>query len=260
MHIGTQAVSGCLIGVFAPNLVTMRTPPPVLPDEDTPTGYHPTLLDRLGPDAMFVMRARLAGVITLFVSFPIFIRALSNRGVGGTQGALFAGGLAVLAGLLAYWLPLRFIKAAGDAALALTFPSGKSTPYEEQFSYQDSLEARGDVAGALESYEAVIAERPTAVAPRLRAADLHARRGENPRRAAELFRELREMAGVSRRDALYASSRLVDLYDGPLNEPGRALVELRRIIEHHPGTRVAEGARQALPRLKARLAGEQGDG
>jgi hypothetical protein len=56
------------------------------------------------------------------------------------------------------------------------------------------------------------------------------------------------------RDAVYASSRLADLYDGPLNEPGRALVELRRIIERYPGTAVATHARDALPKLKARLA------
>jgi hypothetical protein len=238
----------------------MRTPPPVLPDKNPPSGYRPTLLDRLGPDAMFVMRARLAGILTLVVSFAALLAFFSRQGVSGMRGLLLALALALLAGLFAYWMPLRFIRAAGDVALAFTGATGKSTPYEEQFSYQDSLEARGDVAGALASYEAVITERPTAVAPRLRAADLYARRGQNPRRAAELFRELRELPGASRRDALYASSRLVDLYDGPLNEPGRALVELRRIIERHPGTRVADGARDALPRLKARLAAEQAEG
>jgi len=72
--------------------------------------------------------------------------------------------------------------------------------------------------------------------------------------------EIRDSAGVPTRDALYASSRLVDLYDGPLNEPGRALVELRRIIERFPSSAVAKGARDALPRLRARLAAEQGDG
>ena len=55
------------------------------------------------------------------------------------------------------------------------------------------------------------------------------------------------------RDAIYSSSRLVDLYDGPLAEPGRAVVELRRIIEQYPGSDMARHARKALPALKARL-------
>jgi hypothetical protein len=142
---------------------------------------------------------------------------------------------------------------------AFTMPSGKTTPYEEQFSYQEAMAARGDVAGALESYEAVIAERPGQVAPRLRAAELYALRGGNPARAAELFREVRDLRGVEARHAVYASSRLVDLYDGPLDEPGRALVELRRIIERHPRAPIAHHAREALPRLKSRLAAAQGD-
>jgi hypothetical protein len=114
------------------------------------------------------------------------------------------------------------------------------------------------MAGALEAYEKVIAEQPGRPAPRLRAAEHYARGGRDPRRAAELFREVRDLPDVTTRDAVYASSRLADLYDGPLGEPGRALVELRRIIERYPGTAVASHAREALPRLKARLAAERG--
>ena len=139
-------------------------------------------------------------------------------------------------------------------------PSGASTPYEDQFSYQDALAARGDVAGALESFEAVIAERPGVAAPRLKAAELYARQGGNPQRAAALFREVRDLPGVPRGDALFASSRLVDLYDGPLDDPGRALVELRRIIEVHPNTDLAAGARVALARIKAQRLAEPGEG
>jgi hypothetical protein len=110
---------------------------------------------------------------------------------------------------------------------------------------------------ALASYEQVIAEQPGRVVPRLRAAEHYARGARDARRAAELFREVRDFPDVSTRDAVYASSRLADLYDGPLGEPGRALVELRRIIERYPGTVVASHAREALPRLKARLAADQ---
>lgn len=154
---------------------------------------------------------------------------------------------------ISWMLIIRMPAGAAGVAQRVNFPTGESTPYEEQFSFEESLAARGDVPAALEAFERVIAERPGAVAPRMRAAELYASRGANPHRAAELFREIRAIPGVAGRDAVYACSRLVDLYDGALDEPGRALVELRRIIELYPGTPVAAHARDALPRMKTRL-------
>jgi hypothetical protein len=199
------------------------------------------------------------------MAFPVVLAlafgfATRVKGMSGFPAALVSLAAAITCSVALYRITLGSTNVAGAAVRMVTLPSGQSTPYEEQFSYQESLAARGDVAGALASYEAVIAAVPTAVAPRLRAADLYAGRGNDPHRAAVLYREIRDNAGVSPRDGLYASSRLVDLYDGPLSEPGRALVELRRIIERFPSSAVAKGARDALPRLKARLAAEQGDG
>jgi len=68
---------------------------------------------------------------------------------------------------------------------------------------------------------------------------------------------VRDIPGASARDALYAAQRLIGLYDGPLGEPGRALVELRRLVERHPGTDVAAGARAAIAQIKAARAREQ---
>ncbi len=116
---------------------------------------------------------------------------------------------------------------------------------------------RGEVDEALESFEAIIAEQPALVAPRLRAAEHYAKGNRNPARAAELFRDVRNIPDVPIRDAIYSSSRRVDLYDGALADPGRALVELRRIIELYAGSAVAVHARSALPTLKARLEQER---
>jgi hypothetical protein len=162
-------------------------------------------------------------------------------------------GFAALIGACVVFMGMKFAAGSGAVMKAFTLPSGNSTPYEEQFSYQEAMIARGDLAGALESFEAIIQERPDAVSPRLRAAEHYATRQLNPARAAELFREARNIAGVTTRDAIYATSRLIDLYDGPLDDPGRALVEMRRVIEQHPDSAVARHAREALPALKARM-------
>lgn len=237
----------------------MRTPPPILPDgeEDSPR-YARSFLDRHGPDGTLWMKA--AGF-----ALPVFFLNLLMWGLiadqiwhlGGLVGAAVILLCSLASAALSAYLGMRSAAGAAVVAKAVTFPSGAHTPYERQYSFQEAIVARGDIAGALESYEAVIAEQPGVVLPRVRAAELYAQRDRNPARAAELFREVRLSPLATPRDSLYASSRLVDLYDGPLDEPGRALVELRRIIELHPSSREAAHARAALPGLKARLLAEE---
>jgi hypothetical protein len=71
-------------------------------------------------------------------------------------------------------------------------------------------------------------------------------------RAVELFREVQRIETTPIGVYIYATHRLVDLYTGPLNEPGKALVELRKLIDRYPGSPAAENARVALAELKAR--------
>jgi hypothetical protein len=217
-------------------------------------------MDRAGPDAGITFRTARYSIVVFPLALALWGTVITQKlGISGLSAVLLTlvGGL--LTALATFYLGLATANAGGAVARAYTMPSGNSTPYEEQFSYQESLAARGDVARALASYEAIIAERPDAVAPRLKAADLYARRGKDPGRAAALFREARGLTTASARDALYASSRLVDLYEGPLNDPGRALVELRRLVELYPGTDVAVGARKAIARIKEQRAQEQAD-
>ena len=71
-------------------------------------------------------------------------------------------------------------------------------------------------------------------------------------RAAELFREARRLAPEDdRARELYTTQRLIDCFLGPLDDPGRARVELRRLSERFPGTREAQAALTALANLKA---------
>lgn len=239
----------------------MRTPPPVLPPhDDSVPAYGSTWLDRGGPDATLRLRAIVFGVMGFLVMLLIWGLVARQQELHGWKAFAVTVLGAAASGYVMYRVPLGFAGSVGAVAKAVTLPSGSSTPYEEQFSYQETMVARGDIAGALESYEAIIGERPGAVAPRQRAAELYARGARDPQRAAELFREIRDLAEATPRDRRYASSRLVDLYDGPLADAGRAVVELRRLIEHWPGSVEANHARDALPRLKARLAEQRGEG
>ena len=57
------------------------------------------------------------------------------------------------------------------------------------------------------------------------------------------------MEGVSRDQDYAASSRLIDLYLGPLDDPSRAAAELERMRDRHPGTTAALGADGLLAEL-----------
>lgn len=170
--------------------------------------------------------------------------------VGVRGGWLLLSGLVIggIAGLIVRYVSTGIADGSARAIASFVHPSGNSTPYEPSFSAHDALEAAGDVAGAIEAYEATVREQPENVRALRQAAELHVRAGHAPR-AAELFAAVRR-AATSREDELYATQRLADLYLGPLGDDGRALVELRRIAERFPGTREAEGARLALRRLK----------
>ena len=113
----------------------------------------------------------------------------------------------------------------------------------EQYSQQQALVMQGKVDEALQSFEAIIGTAAGNVDARIKAAGAvrvrpprpGARRGTVPAGAAHSRRRPRLR--------FYVSNRLVDLLVGPLADPGRAMVELRRLIERHPGTTAASHAR-----------------
>lgn len=216
-----------------------------VPSSPEPKSYRPTLFDRKGPDAGYQIRAAAYGLMVFALVLSVLL--LVSHGL-----SLLDVIVAAVAGFIPYGASLVLAEGAG-AAWHRVMSSGASTPYEEQFSYQESLVMRGRVDDALASYEAIIAERATAVPARLRAAALYASRGDNPRRAAELLRDVTSMPAIGARDDIEASTRLIELLMGPLGEPGRAMVELRRLMDRRPGTDAAARAKLTLLELKGRM-------
>ena len=206
--------------------------------------YKPTLFDRHGPDAVLMVRAFAKGVTIFGLVFGV-ITARTGFHWWTAPVAIVAGAFAGSSG----WM----LSAMVGGAWKRFMMDGASTPYREQYSYQQSLVMQGRVDDALESFEAVIAENPDEIDPRVKAAELYVREKANHRRAAELFRQVQRIAGVTPGQDVYVTNRLVDLLTGPLDDPGRALVELRRLIERYPGAPAARHARDALRALKPRV-------
>jgi hypothetical protein len=207
--------------------------------------YKPTFFDRHGPDGGLYLRALGGGALVLCVSLIgfSFFGLLRPPVIIGCVVASFMIGV----------VPMSFANSAGWTFKRLLV-DGASTPYVEQYSYQQALVMQGRVDDALASFEAIIAERSTAIDARLRAAELYDRERKDFVRAASLFREVQRIATVPPGQFIFATNRLIDLYTGPLNDQGKALVELRRLIETHPTSPAAEHARAALVRMKSAVA------
>lgn len=222
-----------------------------------PPRYRPTLLDRLGPDGITRLKALPAAGASAVIAMVAGAYVATRQGWPVAVIVPVVLLLALAVGALAWRVVIKLADAAGAGFGAFIAPSGASTPGAPDYSYQDALVMRGDVVGALASYESIIAATPGIVDARIRAADLYAGQGGNPQRAADLFREVQRMPNVLAADDLYASNRLVDLYSGPLRQPGRAIVELRRIEKRYPRSPAAAHAPRAIAALKARSAARE---
>jgi hypothetical protein len=206
--------------------------------------YKRTLFDRHGPDGSQWLRAGGYALLVAGLTSAVLLLEL------GRHPWVFAVGAAV--GVVTALATLLVARLAGGAWRHFLM-GGSSTPYREQFSALDSLVMRGRADEALASLERLLLEQPTAVDVRIKAAELYARERHEYRRAAELFWEAQKLPSITSGQDVYVTNRLVDLLTGPLEVPGRSLVELRRLIERHDGTSAADSARAALRTIKARL-------
>lgn len=212
---------------------------------DQPSAYRRTLFDRHGPAAADLIRAWFYGAMVFGLVFgAVALTAKSMSFLVLVIAAVAAFGTAMAA--------LSIGRAAGGVAKAFTAGTG-TTPYEEQYSYQQALVMQGKVNEALVSFEDIIAAQPDLVQPRIRAAELYATHADDARRAAELLREALRSPSITTGEDVYVTNRLVDLLAGPLGDPGRACVELRKLIDRYPGSANAVRAREALARIKETL-------
>ena len=138
------------------------------------------------------------------------------------------------------------------AFVYMIWPSGQSTPYQHTYSNEQALAARGDLAGALQAYEAAMRLRPMDPEPRFQAAEMLLK-SSAPERAARYFTQGRRLSPGDRSRELYATQRLIDLYWGKLKDYPRARAELRQLVNRFPGTREANAAQKLLDTLTEEL-------
>ncbi|HEU4748199.1 MAG TPA: tetratricopeptide repeat protein [Gemmatimonadaceae bacterium] len=214
--------------------------------------YKRSLFDKFGPDAADLYKIGSWMIVPVVAGASVGGALAVRAGIvgGALVLAVLTGAVLGVAGTALFVLSVS--RGAGAAFGSFIQPSGNRTPYERQFSYEDSLVMRGDVAGALASYERIIAEAPDEAQPRLRAAEVCLKAKLNEK-AEALFRAVQRLPRVTLGDDVYASHRLVDLYRAWPGRETKALRELRRLIDTYPNTDVASHARDGLVSLKRQL-------
>ena len=123
----------------------------------------------------------------------------------------------------------------------------------EGFSAEESLAARGAPDAAAEAYRLRAATPRDRVPALLRRAELLAGPLARPAEAvAELEALQREAERLTPLDDMRLGLALADLYEQRLQDPGRAMVELRRLIDRYPDARQTRALRGLLGTLRTR--------
>jgi hypothetical protein len=216
-----------------------------------PSRYKVTFFDRYGPAGEHLLKAYAYGFMVFGITVGATWLASAIAGMNPFKPALLAMTLGIAITLSAITIvgSLKLGTMVGDGAQYLT-AGGSSTPYDEVFSQEQALVMQRDYVTALHLFEQRISAAPNEPRVRIAAADLYMTHGENPKRAAELYKEVQRIPELGTGHDVYVSNKLADLYLGPLNQHGKALVELRRLIERYPGSTVADHARMGLANLK----------
>lgn len=118
------------------------------------------------------------------------------------------------------------------------------------YSAIETLVVRGEIAAAAEAYRERAQHPAEQVEATVRRAALLGGPLGHPETALVELDGLRR-ARLSAAEDLRVGVALVDLYDRRLGDPGRAMAELRRLIDRHPSDRSVRRLRHALAALKA---------
>jgi len=119
------------------------------------------------------------------------------------------------------------------------------------FSGEEALVAQGRYADAAEAYQLRSKDKGATAEATLRRASLLAGPLALPLLAASELTEVRNAGTpLTPEDDVLVGLALVDLYDHRLQDPGRAMAELRRLLDLHPESRHTRRMRGVLQDLK----------
>lgn len=154
------------------------------------------------------------------------------------------------------------IEGSGDLVRRLVM-GGKMKP-SHQYSYADSLVARGMYDAAITAYQEAAQEEPGDPEPFLRIGRVLRDRLERPDDAVASFRQARTAERASPQQVNLATREIIETLLYRTEDRRRAIPELARLAEQAQGTKAGDWAARTLAELKRELAwtikGEEEEG
>ena len=166
---------------------------------------------------------------------------------------------ALIAAVLAYFLPLFILQRVSNAGASIYGGSGASTPALRQYSLADSLVARGQTQEAAEAYKMLAEDFPADPEPRVRLARLLRDKMADPQSAAEWFKKALAAEGIEPAMSIAITRELIELFIHKLQKPAWALPYLAQLAENHPEHPVASWARAEYADIKSAQLAERRD-
>jgi tetratricopeptide (TPR) repeat protein len=237
----------------------MRSSDPLKPSSDLqPPTKRVKDVDSVERVRFLHAAAWLAPVSLVF--FGITTRAASQLwGLGPGMSLLIGLSLGLAGPWVAYGLLYKYFIGGTASFLGKLYYSEESTPRAPTGWRAQALSVRGAHSEALQAYEEEAALYPDDPGPCLRAAAFCLQELDDPGLAIRFFLRAREAAGTTPETDAYLSARLAELYEAA-GSAEEAASEMRRILEHHPDSQHAAGARARLAALKRIQLGEPNSG
>jgi tetratricopeptide (TPR) repeat protein len=192
--------------------------------------------------------------------FGLLIGAvLADRGMPESKaylmGLLFGfGGLCLVYGFVYY------VVIGGTASVLGKIYFSSAPPIDQPKSWRgQALAVHGSHAEALKAFEEEVARYPHDPGPCLRAAAVCLEEMDDPEKAIAWYLRARQAASITRETDEYTCVRIADICES-IGDDSRAMVEMRRLLERHPGSDYAAAARSRLAILKTRQAEEHETG
>lgn len=209
-----------------------------------PLGIDSPAADRWSEEPFDLVRLAV-GSVALLGTILAVVLAVVTRDARMLQlvGALWA----------VYGLTIGFLSGVLEPVLDGLFQllvSGGLTRIGTTYSSIESLAVQGHHEAAAQAYAERARNPAERVEATLRRSQLLAGPLREPESAAVELDSLRAHA-LSPRDDLRVGLALVDLYENRLDSPGRAMGELRRLIDRYPTGQGARRLRAALRELKS---------
>lgn len=130
-------------------------------------------------------------------------------------------------------------------------PDGSSTPSVAQHSNIETMEVRGEYLKAAAAYRQVIVDHPADVVACEKLGQLAMRQLKDYETAIWAYRQAEERIAEPRRKLGYALI-VAGLYRDNLHDNGKAIVELRKVLEKYPDSPNAGQVKTELDELRAR--------